>query len=73
MFLEAATHKENISCTFYFRSSRSLIFFRSSRTFFKNIEIYLEAATHLLKHKEYVQKQVHIFFHGFCMKYTHFV
>ena len=31
MFLEAATHKKNISCTFSFRSSGTLISFRSSR------------------------------------------
>ena len=48
--------------------------FRSSRTFFLNIfseaaacnfkkqEIFSEAATHLLKHKKYVQMQLHKFF-----------
>ena len=62
MFLEAATHKKNSSCTFSFRSSCSLISFRSSRTFFKKYwkvfrsshtvlkkqEIYSEAAAHFL-------------------------
>ena len=39
----------------------------------KNIEILLEAATHSLKSKRYIQKQLYKFFHGFCTKYTHFV
>ena len=38
----------------------------------KNIKIHLIAATHLLKHKKYVQKQLHKFFQGFYTEYTHF-
>ena len=62
MFLEATTHTKNNSCTFYFRSSRSLISFRSSLPFLKMQEIYSKAATFLLKHKKYIQKQLHKFF-----------
>ena len=53
MFLEAATHK-NISAAhvFSFRRSGSLIYFRSSRTFFKNIEKHLRAARQSLQHKK---------------------
>ena len=73
-FLEAATHTKNISCTLSFRTnSCSMVSFRSSRLFFKKQEIYSEAATHLLKHKKYIQKQLHIFFHGFRTKYTYLV
>ena len=49
---------KNISCTFSFRSSRTLISFRSSLTFIKKYEMFPEAATHLLKHKKY---QLHKF------------
>ena len=68
MFLEAATHQKN-SCTFSFRSSRTLISFRSSRTFLKKHRIFSEAATHSLKSMGSIQKQLH----GLCTKYTHFV
>ena len=74
MFLEAVTHTKNISCTLSFRTnSCSMVSFRSSRLFFKKQEIYSEAATHLLKHKKYIQKQLHIFFHSFRTKYTYLV
>ena len=56
--LEAATQIKNISCTFSFRSSRTLISFRSSLTFIKKYEMFPEAATHFLKHKKY---QLHKF------------
>ena len=48
---------------FSFTSSRSLISFKSSRTFFKNIEIFLEAATQFSAWKKYQ-------LHGFRTKYA---
>ena len=61
MFLLAVTHTKNISCTLSFRTnSCSMVSFRSNRLFFKKQEIYSEAATHLLKHKKYIQKQLHM-------------
>ena len=62
------------SCTFSFKSSCTFFLnifqrqldiflrsFRSRRTFLKKHEIFPEAATHLLNHKKYVQKQLHKF------------
>ena len=72
MFLEAATHKKNISRTFSFKSSRSLISFQKQSRSLKNIEIHLGAATHLLKHKN-IFRSSYTNLHGFCTKYTHFV
>ena len=75
------------SCTFSFRSSCTFFSFnrfQSSCTFFlnifsevvvrslKHIEI-LQKQSHNLQHKKYVKKQLHIFLHSFCTKYTHFV
>ena len=57
----------------FFFQKQSFIDIFQKQPFFKKQEIYSEAATHLLKHKKYIQKQLHFFFHGFCTKYTHFV
>ena len=71
--LSSHTYKKHQLHTFFQNQSCSMVSFRSSRLFFKKQEIYSEAATHLLKHKKYIQKQLHIFFHGFRTKYTYLV
>ena len=35
--------------------------------------MHLRAATHLLKHKRYIQKKLHKFSTGYAQKYTHLV
>ena len=67
MFLESATqsstYSKTICCTFSFRSSRSLISFRSSHTFFKkhwNVYRSSHTSSNIKKYQ----------LHGFCTKYA---
>ena len=72
MFLEAAT-TQKIAARFLSEAATNWYLLEAAARSLKNIEIHLGAVTHLLKHKKYVQRQLHIFFHGFCTTYTRFV
>ena len=51
---------------FFFQKQSLNIFPETAARSLKNTEMFLEAATHSLKSKRYIPKQLLIFFHGFC-------
>ena len=77
MFLEAATQSSTYSktmcCTFSFRSSYSLISFRSSRPVLKKHWNTPRSSHRFLNKQEIYSEAAAQIFHGFCTKYTHFV
>ena len=73
MFLEAATHIKISYAHFLSEAVVHRYLSGEAKLSLRNTEIHLGAATYLLKHKKYVQRQLHILFLGFCTKYTHFV
>ena len=61
----------HISCTFFFRRSRSLIPFRSSRTFIEKYRMFYKTSHTIINIKN-IFRSSRTNFHGFYTKYTHF-